>query len=156
MYGDPSSEPPAEARGTRDMPCYTRAWTFDGYHQQLRIAAERDPGAQKADTEWAVWEVFQQDRRGDHHHHVGSLHAPDEEIALVLAKESYMRRGACVNLWVVRAESIVATDYRDSDIFEHTTDKSYRDPSGFTGLRKGKIKGLGRKAAQQPAEETTR
>ena len=73
----------------------------------------------------------------------------------MLAKESYMRRGACVNVWVVRASNIVATDYRDSDIFEHTTDKRYRDPSGFTGLRKGKIKGLGRdKESATKVEET--
>ncbi len=145
MYGDPA-DPGKEALDARpDMPCYSREWHFDPYHQGLGLARQHDPGPRHADTEWAVYEVFQQDRRGEHHRHVGSLHAPDPEIALVLAKENFARRGNCVNLWVVPASAIQATDYADADVFEHTTDRSYREPGGFHGLRKGKILGLGEK-----------
>lgn len=137
MYGDPDSEPTGEDRHAGgDMPFYTREWRFDPYHQALSFARAHAPDESKADTEWRLWEVFQQSVRGEHHAHVGSLHAPDAEIALVLAKENYARRGACVNLWVVPAASIHATDYLDADVFEHTTDKSYREPSGYHGLRK--------------------
>lgn len=141
MYGDPA-DPGSEALEARpDMPSYTRDWRFDPYHQGLGFAREHDPGARHADTEWTVYEVFQQDRRGEHHHHVGSLHAPDAEIALVLAKENFARRGNCVNLWVVPVHCIHATDYADSDVFQHTTDRMYREPGGFQGLRKDKIHG---------------
>ena len=60
------------------------------------------------------------------------MHAPDAEMALVLAKEQYARRQKCVNLWVVPAEAITATDYEDADIFERATDKSYRESWGYT------------------------
>jgi ring-1,2-phenylacetyl-CoA epoxidase subunit PaaB len=126
---------------------YSRSWQFDAYHQRLAFARQRAPEQVPGDTEWPVWEVFQQEKRGEHHQHVGSLHAPDADLALVLAKESYARRGLCVNLWVVRADHVFATDYADADVFEHTTDKLYREPGGFQGLRRNKIHG------QAPAED---
>lgn len=136
MYGDPS-EPAPELRGLDvEMPHYTREWHFDAYHQALGFARQRAAEQSEADTEWLTWEVFQQSRRGEHHAHVGSLHAPDAEIALLLAKENFARRGACVNLWVVPAHQIHASDYADEDVFEHTTDRMYREPGGFHGLRK--------------------
>jgi ring-1,2-phenylacetyl-CoA epoxidase subunit PaaB len=83
------------------------------------------------DTQWPLWEVFHQKARGEHHVHVGSLHAPDPEMALLLAKEQFGRRMACVNLWVVRAADIHASDYADADMFLHATDKSYREAFGY-------------------------
>jgi ring-1,2-phenylacetyl-CoA epoxidase subunit PaaB len=146
MYGDPS-EPDEAVRATRtEMARYSREWHFDPYHQRLRFARERAPGHVASDTEWPVWEVFQQDARGEHHHHVGSLHAPDPEVALVLAKENFARRGTCVNLWVARADAVYATDYADEDVFQHSTDKLYREPAGYHGLRKHKIHGRSHEA----------
>ncbi|MFQ5459698.1 MAG: hypothetical protein ACE5EL_02775 [Anaerolineae bacterium] len=123
------------------MPHYTRDWHFDPYHQRLAFARRRAPEQVAADTEWEDWEVFQQERRGEHHAHVGTVHAPDPETALLMAKESFARRGPCVNLWVVRAPDVYATRYEDADVFAHTTDKSYREPGGFQGLRRDKIQG---------------
>jgi len=136
MYGDPSEPDPAVRARTVEMAQYSRAWHFDPYHQRLGFARDLAPAEVAADTEWSSWEVFQQARRGEHHVHVGTVHAPDAELALVLAKESFARRGECVNLWAVPARAIAATAYEDADVFVHTTDKSYREPSGFQGLRK--------------------
>ena len=83
------------------------------------------------DTQWPVFEVFHQQARGEAHVHVGSVHAPDAEVALMLAKEHYARRQACVNLWVVPAGAISASKYEDADIFERATDKSYRESWGY-------------------------
>lgn len=132
---------PDEETRSADMPHYTREWHFDPYHQRLSFARQHGPARPAIDTEWGVWEVFQQAKRGEHHRHVGSVHASDPEMALVLAKESFARRGDCVNLWVVAAEAIHATAYEDADVFAHTTDKSYREPGGYHGLRKTKIHG---------------
>lgn len=63
--------------------------------------------------------------------HVGSIHAPDAEVALILAKEQYARRQACVNLWVVPVNAISASSYDDADMFERATDKSYRESWGY-------------------------
>lgn len=83
------------------------------------------------DTQWPVFEVFHQQARGEPHVYVGSIHAPDAEMALVLAKEQYARRQACVNLWVVPLEAITASRYEDADMFEHHTDRSYRESWGY-------------------------
>lgn len=153
MYGDPSDPGPELRAAPAEMPSYSREWHFDPYHQQLGFARAHDPGPSHADTEWTLWEVFQQERRGEHHRHVGALHAPDAELALVLAKENYARRGICVNLWVVPAHCIHATDYADADVFVHTTDRLYREPGGFHGLRKSKIHGSAGPAGETgPAE----
>lgn len=85
----------------------------------------------KKDTEWMLWEVFHQPKRGAPHTHVGSVHAPDAELALLMAKEQFARRQACVNLWVVPTSAIHATPYDDDDMFVHGTDKSYREAFGY-------------------------
>lgn len=93
------------------------------------------------DTQWMIFEVFHQSARGEPHVHVGSVHAPDGDAALMLAKEQFGRRQACVNIWVVPAEAIVATSYEDADIFEHATDKSYREAFGYETTKRAKAAG---------------
>ncbi len=81
--------------------------------------------------QWQTYEVFHQKSRGTQHVHVGSVHAPGDELAMVFAKEQYARRMKCVNLWVVKTKDIVTTAYSDSDMFEPATDKSYREAFGY-------------------------
>ncbi|MCZ2357495.1 MAG: hypothetical protein LC115_12545 [Bacteroidia bacterium] len=81
--------------------------------------------------QWQTYEVFHQKSRGDQHTHVGIIHAPSPEMAMVFAKEQYARRQKCVNLWVVKTQDIYATDYDDQSLFEQTFDKSYREASGY-------------------------
>ena len=84
------------------------------------------------DTQWKTYEVFHQTKRGDPHVHVGSVHATDAEMALMLARDQFARRLACVNLWVVPSDQIFATNYDDAEaLFEPATDKSYREAAGF-------------------------
>jgi ring-1,2-phenylacetyl-CoA epoxidase subunit PaaB len=83
------------------------------------------------DTQWETFEVFHQSKRGDPHEHVGSVHAPDPQMALQLARDQFARRLKCVSLWVVRSRDITATDYQDGSFFAQVTDKSYRDPKSF-------------------------
>ncbi len=78
-----------------------------------------------------TYEVFEQRKRGIHHIHVGSVHAPSAEMAVVFAKEQYTRRGQCVNLWVVKTSDVFVTEYEDSDIFETTANKKYREPDAY-------------------------
>ncbi len=81
--------------------------------------------------QWQTYEVFQQKNRGDQHIHVGSLHAPNPEMALVLAKEQYGRREQCANLWIVKSLDVLATSYEDADMFQHAFDKTYRESEGY-------------------------
>ncbi len=93
------------------------------------------------DTQWRVFEVFHQSTRGEPHVHVGSVHAPDAESAVILAKEQFSRRQACVNMWVVPAEAITATRYEDADMFQHGTDKSYREAFGYETTKRARAVG---------------
>jgi ring-1,2-phenylacetyl-CoA epoxidase subunit PaaB len=79
------------------------------------------------DEYWGTYEVFNQDKRGKHHVHVGSVHAPDPELALVFAKEQFGRRGTCVNMWVVKTTNIYAFKLEDEDMFSTIPDKQYRE-----------------------------
>jgi len=85
---------------------------------------------------WNVYEVFHQEKRGAHHEHVGCVHAPDPQLALVFAKEQFGRRKKCVNLWVVRSADILAFDVEDEDMFANNLEKTYRDASGFKVMDK--------------------
>jgi ring-1,2-phenylacetyl-CoA epoxidase subunit PaaB len=84
------------------------------------------------DPQWKTYEVFHQSKRGEPHMHVGAVHAPDAEMALMLARDQFARRLECVSLWIVPSDQITATPYEESDAwFKLATDKSYREASGF-------------------------
>ena len=84
--------------------------------------------------------------------HVGSINAPDAEVALILAKEQYGRRQACVSFWVVPADAITATDYQDADMFDHGTDKTYREPFGYQTTKRVRSQTTKRPRSQRQSE----
>jgi ring-1,2-phenylacetyl-CoA epoxidase subunit PaaB len=86
--------------------------------------------------QWETYEVFHQKRRGDQHMHVGIVHAPNAEMALIFGKEQYGRRGLSVNLWVVKTRDVFASDYDDSDIFDTVPEKQYREAGGYKVMDK--------------------
>ncbi|MCS7085308.1 MAG: hypothetical protein RMM53_05660 [Bacteroidia bacterium] len=90
---------------------------------------------QTENEQWETYEVFHQQARGEQHRHVGIVHAPDPETAILFAKEQYARRSRCVNLWVVRSADVYATDYADADMFEPSFDKNYRESFGYKNTR---------------------
>lgn len=59
-----------------------------------------------SDTQWPRFEVFQQARAEEPHHYAGSVHAPDAEMALLNARDVFVRRPECLSLWVVPAAAI--------------------------------------------------
>lgn len=57
--------------------------------------------------QWPRYEVFKQDRLDGPFRNVGSVHAPDAELALANARDVFARRPACVALWVVPDAAIL-------------------------------------------------
>jgi ring-1,2-phenylacetyl-CoA epoxidase subunit PaaB len=53
------------------------------------------------------YEVFLKKDGRDEFRHAGSLDAPDDELALVLARESYARRAEGDRLWLVDRENVI-------------------------------------------------
>mgnify|MGYP003704521455 FL=1 len=83
-------------------------------------------------NDWPLWEVFVRGQHGLSHRHVGSLHAPDAEMAMLNARDVYTRRNEGVSIWVVRASDIVASVPGDKEaLFEPANAKVYRHPTFF-------------------------
>jgi ring-1,2-phenylacetyl-CoA epoxidase subunit PaaB len=82
-------------------------------------------------SHWQTYEVFHQAKKGDRHIHVGSLHAPNHDMAVILAKEQFARRYKCVNIWVVKTSDVYTTGNEDENIFETNPGKIYREASGY-------------------------
>ncbi len=61
-----------------------------------------------SDTQWPTFHVFKQDREGDPHVNVGAVHAPDAELALLNARDVFVRRPECVSLWVAPEAQITS------------------------------------------------
>lgn len=81
---------------------------------------------------WPLWEIFIQGKPGLNHKHVGSLHAPDAEMAIENARDVYTRRSEGVSIWVVPAEAISASSPEDEGSFyEPSNDKVYRHPTFY-------------------------
>ena len=68
-------------------------------------------------SSWPLYEVFVRGKRGLNHVHVGSLHAPDAEMALRNARDLYTRRNEGVWIWVVPAAAITASSPDEKDSF---------------------------------------
>nr|WP_223806528.1 MULTISPECIES: 1,2-phenylacetyl-CoA epoxidase subunit PaaB [Sphingomonadaceae] len=82
--------------------------------------------------DWPLWEVFIRSKGGLSHKHVGSVHAPDGELALRHARDVYTRRLEGVSLWVVQSSDIVASDPDQSGpMFEPAETKIYRHPTFY-------------------------
>jgi len=82
--------------------------------------------------DWPLWEVFVRSRGGLSHKHVGSVHAPDAEIAVRHARDVYTRRLEGVSLWVVKSSDIIASDPAQAGaLFEPAETKIYRHPTFY-------------------------
>jgi ring-1,2-phenylacetyl-CoA epoxidase subunit PaaB len=84
-----------------------------------------------SDTQWPRFIVFQQSKVGLPHEYAGSVHAPDAELALMNARDVFVRRPECINLWVVRADKIftktleelvLASEWSDETETQHETE----------------------------------
>ena len=60
-----------------------------------------------------TYEVFLKPEGKDGYAHVGSLDAPDDELAEVYARETYVRRGEGAQAWVVRRSDILVLEPAD-------------------------------------------
>lgn len=85
-----------------------------------------------SNSDWPLWEVFIRSKGGMSHKHVGSVHAPDDEIAIRHARDTYTRRMEGVSIWVVPSSQITASDPTEAGpMFEPAESKIYRHPTFY-------------------------
>jgi ring-1,2-phenylacetyl-CoA epoxidase subunit PaaB len=81
---------------------------------------------------WKIWEVFIRSRNGLNHKHVGSLHAPDADMAMKNARDVYTRRSEGISIWVVPSDAVTASSPAESEpLFTPADDKVYRHPTFY-------------------------
>jgi ring-1,2-phenylacetyl-CoA epoxidase subunit PaaB len=76
-----------------------------------------------------TYEVFRRAGHKEPFTHCGAVLAPDAEMALLLAKECFLRRREGHHLWVVRRADLHS--FSDETLLEIASDKSYRFASDY-------------------------
>lgn len=74
-----------------------------------------------------TYEVFLKKDGRDEFRHAGALDAANDELALVLARESYVRRAEGDRLWVVRRDHVIVAN---DDFVAPNADKPHRHHDG--------------------------
>ncbi len=74
-----------------------------------------------------IYEVFLKPAGRQEFRHAGALDAATDELALVSARECYVRRGEGDHLWVVRRDNIIDAG---SEFVAPNADKPHRHHSG--------------------------
>lgn len=71
---------------------------------QLRVPQRQDQ--KEALDQFGTFEVFVQPKDGKPFQHEGAIHAPNLEMAYILAKETFTRRFTCTSLYVVETNNV--------------------------------------------------
>jgi ring-1,2-phenylacetyl-CoA epoxidase subunit PaaB len=79
--------------------------------------------------QFGTFEVFVQPKEGKPFQHEGIVHAPNLEMAYVLAKEAFTRRFTCVSLYVADTRNVYVSPLTEGttnayDLLEHESDFS--------------------------------
>lgn len=95
-----------------------------------------------------TYEVFLKKAGKDEFRHAGALDAPDDEVALLLARESYARRGEGELMWLVQRDNLIASD---EAFVAPNFDKPHRhnDGSNIAARRKRKREQAAASSAQE-------
>jgi ring-1,2-phenylacetyl-CoA epoxidase subunit PaaB len=84
-----------------------------------------------------TYEVFLRKGGKEPFEHAGSLDAPDDELAVLLAREAYVRRGEGEEMWLVdRAHLVVA----DPALLAVNADRPHRHNDGSVVAARRKAK----------------
>ena len=75
----------------------------------------------------AIYEVFLKKDGREEFRHAGALEAPNDQLALVLARESYLRRAEGDRLWLAMRENIIVAD---PDFVAPNANKPHRHHDG--------------------------
>jgi ring-1,2-phenylacetyl-CoA epoxidase subunit PaaB len=98
-----------------------------------------------------VYEVFRRAGHKEPYEHCGAVIAPDGEMALLMAKECFVRRREGQHLWVVRRTDIHS--FKDESLLDIAADKSYRFASAYRDVV-GKRERARKRAAEIEAPAT--
>ena len=96
------------------------------------------------DTQWTRFQVFLQEKPGSPHQDMGSIHAPDKEMALLNARDVFVRRPACVSLWIAPVQSIysrTAQEIQENDVVSDIVEEQHAEKEPYFVFGKPKPSG---------------
>ncbi|MGC4377851.1 1,2-phenylacetyl-CoA epoxidase subunit PaaB [Fictibacillus sp. Mic-4] len=82
-----------------------------------------------------IYEVFSKKTDKSPFQHQFSLLAPNEDMALIMAKENFFRREAVSDIWVVKRDHIRGLSQSEKEMLKRL-DKDYRETKGYGYLKK--------------------
>ncbi|WP_078380331.1 1,2-phenylacetyl-CoA epoxidase subunit PaaB [Sutcliffiella halmapala] len=82
------------------------------------------------------FEVFSKRSHNSPMQYQFSLLAPNEELALVMAQENFMRREPVVDIWVVKRDNIRKMTQEERETLQRIDNKEYRNTKGYGYLKK--------------------
>jgi ring-1,2-phenylacetyl-CoA epoxidase subunit PaaB len=90
--------------------------SLDPRVNRLPAVVESDGVYRKAPLDqFGTYEVFVQPKAGKPFQHEGIVHAPNLELAFVLAKEAFTRRFLCVSIFVVDTREVFVSPMTDGN-----------------------------------------
>jgi ring-1,2-phenylacetyl-CoA epoxidase subunit PaaB len=92
--------------------------------------------ANETKTFYQEYEVFSKRTPSASFQHQFSLLAPNEEMAIVMAQENFMRREPVYDIWVVNRTHIRGLDHEEKSILNRLDNKDYRNTKGYGYLKK--------------------
>lgn len=87
-------------------------------------------------TFYQEFEVFSKRTPTSPFQHQFCLLAPNEEMAMVMAQENFMRREPVADIWVVKRSHIRKLEPDEKKMLERLDNKDYRTTKGYGYLRK--------------------
>lgn len=91
---------------------------------------------EKEKTFYKEFEVFSKRTPTSAFQHQFCLLAPNEDIAMVMAQENFMRREPVADIWIVKREDIRSLAPDEREIVSRLDNKDYRTAKGYGYLRK--------------------
>lgn len=91
------------------------------YQQELQPKISMD--------QFETYETFVQSKENKPYQHEGIVHAPNQDMAFLFAKEQFSRRGTCVGLNVVKTENVMVSPMTDNEesIYDSVTIEPEKD-----------------------------
>lgn len=87
-------------------------------------------------TFYQEFEVFSKRTPASPYQHQFDLLAPNEDMALIMAQENFMRREPVVDIWVVNKKHIRSMNPEERLSLQRLDNKDYRTTKGYGYLRK--------------------
>lgn len=85
---------------------------------------------------YEVFEIFSKRTPNSNMQHQFSLLAPNHDMALILARENFMRREPAADIWVVKRSSIRKMTEEEREVLPRLDNKDYRTAKGYSYLKK--------------------